>query len=38
MLIAIHGEKHYARYYTWSEALCPLLYLEGSILSLLHME
>ena len=38
MLIAIHGVKLYAHYYTWIEALCPLLYFEGSIFSLLHME
>ena len=28
MLIAIHGVKFYAHCYTWSEALCPLLYME----------
>ena len=33
MLIAIHGMKLYAHWYTRSEALCPLLYME-----LIHME
>ena len=33
MLIAIHGVKFYAHCYTWSEALCPLLYME-----LIHVE
>ena len=28
MLIAIHGVKLYAHCYTWSEALCTLLYME----------
>ena len=28
MLIAIHGLKLYAHCYTWSEALCSLLYME----------
>ena len=28
MLIAIHGVKFNAHCYTWSEALCPLLYME----------
>ena len=26
MLIAVHGVKHYAHFYTWIEALCSLLY------------
>ena len=30
MLIAIHGVKHYAHCYTWSEALCSSLYMESS--------
>ena len=30
MLIAIHGVKLYAHCYTWSEALCSLLYMESS--------
>ena len=33
MLIAVHGVKHYAHFYTWIETLCPLLYME-----LIHME
>ena len=28
MLIAIHGVKLYAHFYTRSEALCSLLYME----------
>ena len=28
MLIAMHGVKLYAHCYTWSEALCALLYME----------
>ena len=28
MLIAIHGVKPYAHYYTWSEALCSRLIKE----------
>ena len=28
MLIAIHGVKFYAHCYTWSEGLCPLLYMD----------
>ena len=27
-VIAVHGVKHYARFYTWSEALCSLLYMK----------
>ena len=40
MLIAIHGVKFYAHYYTWSEALCPFLYMELSeaSCSMLYME
>ena len=30
MLIAIHGVKFYAHYYTWSEALCSMLIMERS--------
>ena len=30
MLIAIHGVKLYAHYYTWSEALCSRLIKERS--------
>ena len=30
MLIAIHGVKLYAHYYTWSEALCSMLIKERS--------
>ena len=30
MLIAIHGVKLYADYYTWSEALCLMLIKERS--------
>ena len=30
MLIAIHGVKLYDHCCAWSEALCPLLYLECS--------
>ena len=26
MFIAVRGVKHYAHFYTWSEALCSLLY------------
>ena len=32
MLIAIHGVKLYAHYYTWSEALCSMLIEERSIM------
>ena len=32
MLIAIHGVKLYAHYYTWSEALCSMLTKERSIM------
>ena len=28
MLIVIHGVKLYAHFYTWSEALCSLLFME----------
>ena len=28
MVIAIHGVNLYAQCYTWSEAICPLLYIE----------
>ena len=28
MFIAVLGMKHYAHFYTWSEALCSLLYME----------
>ena len=30
MLIAIHGVRLYAYTYTWSDALCSMLYKEGS--------
>ena len=30
MLIAIHGVMHYAHSYTWNEALCSMLYKEGT--------
>ena len=30
MFIAVHGVKHYAHLYTWSEAICSLLYKEQS--------
>ena len=30
MFIAVRGVKHYAHFYTWSEALCSLLYRESS--------
>ena len=33
MLNVIHELKLYAHCHTWSEALCPLLYME-----LIHME
>ena len=33
MHIAIHELKLYANFHTWSEALCPLLYME-----LIHMK
>ena len=32
MLIATHGVKLYAHCYTWSEALCSLLYMELSFM------
>ena len=32
MLIAIHGVKLYAHCYSWSEALCSLLYMECSFM------
>ena len=32
MVIAVQGVKLYAHCYTWSEAICSLLYIEGSIL------
>ena len=35
MLIAIQGVKLYAHTYTWSEALCSMLY-KGEIISSLH--
>ena len=36
MLIAIPGVKLYAHTYTWSEALCLMLYKGESICSSLH--
>ena len=30
MFIAVHGVKIYAHTYRWSEALCSMLYSEGS--------
>ena len=32
MLIALHVVKLYAHCYTWSEALCSLLYMEQSVM------
>ena len=32
MLIAIQGVKLYAHCYTWSEASCSLLYINGSFM------
>ena len=32
MLIAIHGVKLYDHCYTWTEALCSLLYMECSFM------
>ena len=32
MVDAVQGVKLYAHCYTWSEAICSLLYIEGSIL------
>ena len=32
MVNAVQGVKLYAHCYTWSEAICSLLYIEGSIL------
>ena len=32
MLIAIDGVKLYAHTFTWTEALCSLLYIECSIM------
>ena len=27
-VIVVHGVKHYAHFYTWSEALCSLVYMK----------
>ena len=32
MLIAIHGVKLHAHYYTWSDTLRSLLYMESSFM------
>ena len=38
MPIAIHGVMLYAHTYTWSEALCSMLYKGDSLCTLLYME
>ena len=38
MPIAIHGVMLYAHTYTWSEALCSMLYKGESLCTLLNME
>ena len=38
MLIAIHGVMLYAHTYTWSEALCSMLYKGEFLCSLLYMD
>ena len=38
MLIAIHGVKFYVHYYTWSKALCSMLYKGESLCTLLYIE
>ena len=38
MLIAIHGVKFYAHHYTWSKALCSMLYKGESLFTLLYIE
>ena len=38
MLIAIHGVKFYAHYYTWNNALCLMLYKGKSLCTLLYIE
>ena len=38
MPIAIHGVMLYAHTYTWSVALCSMLYKGDSLCTLLYME
>ena len=38
MLNAIHGVMLYAHTYTWSEALCSILYKGERLFSLLYMD
>ena len=38
MPIAIHGVMLYAHTYTWSEALCSMLYKGESLCTLLNMD
>ena len=38
MLTTIHGVMLYAHNYTWSEALCSMLYKGESLCSLLYMD